>query len=236
MVLSRFSLCPLLLWISQPSGSLGGSAAGACGLTELNRGFYYGEISPTVYLEVDVVSENLLSFSMYLISRSVSEDGESVITRPVLAQVHHSPYSFDATTCSLSFEDDLSVDARVWMLNDNVVESFSKLTSFYQLVTSFLHEDIRNQLPSELTGTVDEQGHIGLMSMIWVEPTMEAIDWETRINQVNAENDITVPNSPVTLPVVFRSIDGPSRHSETSRAVIFSNLSAAMMMILFASF
>lgn len=171
----------------------------SCSMLGPKVGRYFGEKEPSVYIEVNVRSESSLSFTIYLISRDLSDDGESLISRPVLGHVPVVAYSFDPLKCEITFSDQLFTEASIAYLNENRVETFSNLSLFYDRLTSSLPEIIRRQIPDQMTGSMDASGNMGLMDMIWVEPTNDPIDWQSKISTINEQNDINVTMTNIPL-------------------------------------
>ena len=213
MVSILFSSFALFLTLINHAASVESGGREACDSSGPMVGLYYGEKDPTVYIEVNVISESLLSFKMYLISRTVAEDEETVITQPVFGHLPRLEYLFHPSNCSISFQDTISHKAILSTLGDAPPESFESVAQFYTRMLEFVPDVIRNQLPPEMSATMDSDGFIGLMNMLWVEPSKDPVDWRIKISDINTANGLNFTTKnlfPSPTPVELRGSILPS--------------------------
>lgn len=187
-----------------------------CKVDMPNVGRYYGEKAPAVYVEVDLMSESALSFTIYLISPDWSDDQEDAILKPVFGQIPLVSYTFDPLKCEITLTDQLLTEASVSYLHENRVELFTNLAPFYERIIGSLPEFMREQLPDEMTASIDSNGFLVLMNMLLVEPTEESVDWQSKVSAINRLNDINT--TMVDLPLLKYDIS-PNR--STTRPVVF---------------
>lgn len=241
----RFSLFIIILSSFRLPIGTEASPEGSCDSEGPQDGYFYGETDPTVYIELNVVSESVMSFTMYLISRTLREDEESVITQPLFTHIPQLSYSFNRSDCSISFRDNLSNDATLSTLGDKPIESYGNLAGFYNRVRQFMADPIRVQLSPKMTATIDSQGHIGLMSMLWVKPSGEQrpVDWTSKVNKVNRDNGIKAApfafvGPPTKTSVSLRSSDptNPTQSTASSSSSVPSFLTVYLVILIWSLF
>jgi hypothetical protein len=147
--------------------------AAVCTIQELSQGFYFGELDPIAYLELNVHSEKFLSMVFFF-----GSDDTRVLFRSNALE-----YEFDPSDCRLSF---VAGSGDVHFFGGQS-KTFSEPKEIAGILSEIIPPDAPVNLGQELSGTVEENG-IMVMGVFWLKRENSGQDWLS-IMERNSEDE-----------------------------------------------
>ena len=144
-----------------------------CTVGELSRGFYFGELEPIAFLELNVYSDKFLSMAFFF-----GFDGSRMMFRASALE-----YKFDPSNCQLIFVSG-SVDVRFF---GEHTKTLSEPKEIAAVLSEIIPPDAPVDLSQELTGTVQKDG-IMVMGAFWLQRKDSRQDWLPMMDQ-NCEDE-----------------------------------------------